>query len=612
MRRRSSASAVALAQAAELQQEESEWDPQNSKKSGRDPPSVTIDIDVHESDEACSSASALNRNCDNGEQKAPAVEAEGDIYCERGGQRCHLLRRAIRFAFALLLAGYLLAAFIINFRRAIPLFVCAVLVAAWHLWVFVANRHNERFEAAELKVIAILDRTDTDPRYSVGFTLLLLLIAGSLVASTVRRARNLVGFLGLAVFLGLTWLGSFQPSKVMLRPIIFSLFLQFVFGYVVIRTPWGLASMEFVSGVFVTLLGYTNAGSSFVFGFLTDASLHGTPFLLADGGSYALGPPLFFSVLPTVIFFSTLVSVGYYLGVLPWCVKVIGRFLGLLLGTSASESLSVAGNIFVGQTEAPLMVRPYLKDMTASELHAVMTGGFATIAGSVFGIYVSFGIDPVAILAASIMSAPAALAVSKLACPETAESPTAPGKKGSYDVDLGGEGDANVVHAATNGAAIGLRLMMNIAANLVAFLALVAMLDALLGYLGGMVDVELSFAILCSWIFWPVAWLMGVDNEDCGEVAVALGYKVFANEFVAYQKLAYEFRDQISERSYYIASYALCGFSNVGSIGVQLGGLIPMAPNQGRKIAKLVVSAMIAGNTACLMTACIAGIFYEP
>jgi nucleoside transporter len=279
--------------------------------------------------------------------------------------------------------------------------------------------------------------------------------------------------------------------------------------------------------------------------------------------------------------------------------------------------------------------------MTESELHAIMVGGMATIAGSVFGVYVSFGaynkkeksvmmhcesgtlltlvlprsffptgVDPVAILAASIMSAPAALAISKIAYPETEDSPTSTGKKGAYDVPP--SGDTNIVHAATNGAVIGTQLMLNIAGNLIAFLAIIEMLDQLLIYLGGRVDISLSFNIVCQYLFWPCAWLMGVDTADCEEVAILIGKKIFANEFVAYAALTSpDVKNAISARSFYIASYALCGFSNFGSIGIMLGGLTPMAPNQGPKLAKLVMSAMIAGNTACLMTACIAGIFYE-
>jgi nucleoside permease NupC len=196
-----------------------------------------------------------------------------------------------------------------------------------------------------------------------------------------------------------------------------------------------------------------------------------------------------------------------------------------------------------------------------------------------------------------------------IAYPELEDSPTSADKKNAFEIPK--SEDTNVVHAASTGAVTGTMLMMNIAGNLIAILAIIAMLDVWLGYIGDKVDIFLSFNAICEVIFWPVAWLMGIDPEDCTIVASLLGYKIFANEFVAYELLAFTYRGRISDRSYYIASYALSGFSNFGSIGVQLGGLTPLAPNQGKNLAKLVFSAMIVGNTACIMTACIAGLFYE-
>ena len=254
-------------------------------------------------------------------------------------------------------------------------------------------------------------------------------------------------------------------------------------------------------------------------------------------------------------------------------------------------------------------LKPFIEEMTDSEIHAIMTGGFATIAGGVFGVYAFFLQDASAILAASIMSAPAALAISKIAYPETEESKTAISKKGDYDIPA--SEDVNVVHAAANGAITGTKLFINIVGNLIAALAIIAMLDAILMYSGERIDVEINFTIVCEYLFWPLAWLMGVDAEDCRKVGALLGVKIFANEFVAYEQLAFVYRDQISERSFYIASYALCGFANFGSVGIQLGGLGTLAPGKEKNLAKLALSAMFAGNTACLMTACIAGIFYK-
>lgn len=515
----------------------------------------------------------------------------------------------LKASLAVLLVIYLLAAFIIDFERATFLFVSTVLISFYAGMHYFLSKEPERSEKLETKLFEALDQIENSRMVGAVVSFVMLGIMVILAAVAIDDSRNLISVLGLVVCVLFTWLFSYHPGKVKWRPVIGSLFIQYIFGYCIMRTSWGLDAIEFCADQFTYLLGYTYAGSGFVFGFLTDGSLFGRPFQLVDGDSYFLGPPLFTNVLPSVIFFSSLVSMLYYLRVLPFLVKNLGYFLSLVLGTSASESMSAAGNIFIGQTEAPLLVRPFMKDMTSSELHAVMTGGFATIAGSVFGIYASFGIDPVALLASSAMSAPAALAISKLAYPEIEDSPTAATKKNSYDIPK--SEDVNVVHAASNGAVVGTQLMMNIAGNLISALAIIAMLDAWLTYFGDKVDIYLSFNAICEVIFYPVAWLMGVDEDDLRIVASLLGYKIFANEFVAYELLAFTYKDQISARSFYIASYALCGFSNLGSVGIQLGGLTPLAPNQGEKLAKLVMSAMIAGNTACIMTACIAGIFYK-
>merc|ERR1712048_323758 len=322
----------------------------------------------------------------------------------------------------------------------------------------------------------------------------------------------------------------------------------------------------------------------------------------------------FFGVLPTIVFMSSLIAGLYYLRVLPWFVRKIAYFIAIALGTSASESLSAAGNIFVGQTEAPLLVKPYMPQMTRSEIHAIMTGGFATIAGSVFGVYMSLVDDPTSILCASVMSAPAALAVSKIAYPETEDSPTSFDKKGAFVVPVqeGEDAPTNVIDALATGAVIGTQLMLNIAGNLIAFLAIFGMLDWCLMYLGERIGIVLSFIVIFEKIFYPCAWLMGVESHsDCLIVAQLIGTKIFVNEFYSYELLAFTYRDQLTPRSFYIASYALCGFLNFGSIGIQLGGLTPMAPNQAKNLSSLVVSAMIAGNTACFITGCVAGLFYE-
>lgn len=514
----------------------------------------------------------------------------------------------------ILLVVYLLAAFIIDFNRALALFVITTLVVVYHIYWFWAQKNEELMEKGEDLIVQYMKKVDTEKKAAFTYIGVLVVAMAIIIAATVRDVRNFVSLFGMLVFLGLTWLFSWKPRAVKMRPVVGALFMQFIFGFLVMRTSWGYAAVNFVSNIFNTLLGFTTAGSSMVFNWLTDGSLWGRPFQLApdadgnDMGSYTLSPPFFFNVLPSIIFFSALMCVGYYIRALPWMVKKVGYFLGIFLGTSASESLSAAGNIFVGQTEAPLLVKPFIANMTDSELHAIMTGGFATIAGSVLGLFISLGIPGVDLIAASVMSAPAGLAVSKIALPETEDSATATGKKGAYHIPE--SGDKNVVHAATQGAVIGTQLVINIAGMLIAFLALIEMLDQLIIFLGSRVDLDINFETICGIIFYPVAWLMGVDVADCRQIANLLGIKIFANELIAYEQLV-QIQGQISERSYHIASYALCGFSNIGSVGIQLGGLTPMAPNKGPALAKLVVSALIAGNTACLLTACIAGIFYE-
>jgi hypothetical protein len=268
-----------------------------------------------------------------------------------------LAYKAFLVAVALLVVIYLLAAFIIDFQRAIALFTMTALVLAYHVWVLFANSNAELIERGEASLIEFLNKTDTEWKYGVGMASSLILIMGIIIATTVKDGRNMISLLGLFVFIGLTWMFSWNPSKVKIRPVLGGVFMQFIFGYIVIKTSWGLAAIEFLSDTFLTLLGFTTAGSSFVYDWLTDGSLFGRAFQMADGSSYILGPPFFFNVLPTVVFFSSLMSVGYYLRVLPWLVRKVGYFLAILLGTSASESLSAAGNIFLGQTEAPLLVK---------------------------------------------------------------------------------------------------------------------------------------------------------------------------------------------------------------------------------------------------------------
>jgi CNT family concentrative nucleoside transporter len=314
-----------------------------------------------------------------------------------------------------------------------------------------------------------------------------------------------------------------------------------------------------------------------------------------------------FSVLPTIVFFSSLMSILYHLGLVQVVVAFFARIMQKALGTSGAESLSAAANIFVGQTEAPLVVRPYVATMTQSELMAVMVGGFATIAGGVMAAYVGMGIDAGHLMTASVISAPAALLIAKVLQPEV-EHPTTLGK---VEVEIE-KTTVNVVEAAAAGASDGMKLALNVAAMLIAFLALIAMADAIVAWCGSWFAQQWSLAKGFGYAFAPLAWIMGIEAKDCRPAGELLGMKMVANEFLAYAQLSAWQADgsgvELAERSRIILTYALCGFSNFGSIGIQIGGIGGIAPERRADLARLGLRAMLGGTLACFMTACIAGV----
>ncbi|XP_021065926.1 sodium/nucleoside cotransporter 1 [Mus pahari] len=498
--------------------------------------------------------------------------------------------------------GFLIVACLLDFPRALALFVitCVVLV-------FLAYSLLKRLLGSKLKKCVTFQGHSC---LSLWLKRGLALAAGLgvilwLSLDTAQRPEQLVSFAGICVFLVLLFAGSKHHRAVSWRAVSWGLGLQFVLGLFVIRTEPGFVAFQWLGDQIQVFLSYTEAGSSFVFG-------------------EALVKDVFaFQVLPIIVFFSCVMSVLYYLGLMQWVILKIAWLMQVTMGTSATETLSVAGNIFVSQTEAPLLIRPYLADMTLSEVHVVMTGGYATIAGSLLGAYISFGIDAASLIAASVMAAPCALALSKLVYPEVEESKfrSEEGVKLTY-------GDAqNLVEAASAGAAISVKVVANIAANLIAFLAVLAFINAALSWLGDMVDIQgLSFQLICSYILRPVAFLMGVAWEDCPIVAELLGIKLFLNEFVAYQELS-QYKQQrlagaeewlgdkkqwISVRAEILTTYALCGFANFSSIGIMLGGLTSLAPQRRSDFSQIVLRALITGAFVSLVNACVAGILYVP
>ncbi|XP_069158264.1 uncharacterized transporter YutK isoform X2 [Procambarus clarkii] len=414
-----------------------------------------------------------------------------------------------------------------------------------------------------------------------------------LVVDSRDAPRRLVSLFGIFVLLLFGFVFSVAPRKIRWRHVAWGMGLQFLLGLAILRWSLGRAVFQCAGDKVSAFLAFTDAGSSFVFGTL-----------VSKDHIFA------FQVLSVILFFSFCIQILYYWGVMQWVVLKLGWLLQVTVGTTACESVNAAANIFLGQTEAPLLIKPFIRLMTKSELHAVMTGGFATIAGSVLAAYISFGVDPVHLLSASVMSAPAALAFSKLFYPETKQSRT-----GVKDIKIEKGDEANWLHAAMVGVTNAIPLVANIAANLIAFYAFIALCSSVFDWsctLAGSEPGVCSLESLFGWIFMPLAWVMGVEWSECDKVGQLIGIKTIVNEFVAYSRLAeMKKREELSKRAEIIATYALCGFSNISAIGINLGGFGAMAPERKADLAKVVVRAMIAGSCACFLTACVAGSLLE-
>ena len=391
-----------------------------------------------------------------------------------------------------------------------------------------------------------------------------------------------ISFLGIFFFIGLAWLISEDRKNVNFKVVGYGIGLQLAFALFILKTPPGEIIFSFLNRIFTKMLDFTNEGAKFVFGGLLKE------------WSFA------FSILPTIIFFSSFFAVLYYFGILQFFVKIFAWLISKVLKTSGAESLSMAANIFIGQTEAPLMVKPYIEKMTRSELMCLMTGGLATVAGGVLAAYVNMGISAGHLIAASVMSAPAAIVFAKIIVPETEKAQTATLDGIKIEIT-----DQNALDAAARGASEGVYLAINVAAMLIAFIAFVAFFNHLFGYVGTSMEEILGF------IFRPFAFLMGVPWEESASVGTLLGQKTVLNEFIAYDTLSKMNANPItalSERSTVIATYALCGFANFGSIAILLGGIGTMAPSRRGELASLGIKALVGGTFACFLTANIAGI----
>ena len=427
---------------------------------------------------------------------------------------------------------------------------------------------------------------------------------------------RLMGLVGIATMLGLAWLMSYDRRRIDWRLVGTGLGLQALFGIIVLKTGPGRAFFSWVGDLITGLLRFQEQGARFVFGNLVQSTVPvGTPGaggMIDTSAGYvaSTGAYFAFNVLPTIIFFSALMSVLYYLNVMQLVVKGIAWVMQKTLRTSGAETLSASGNIFLGQTEAPLLIKPFVGTMTQSELITVMVGGFATVAGGVMAAYIGMlsGLVPnIAghLLAASVMNAPAGLVLAKMIMPETGTPVT----RGTLQMDLA-KTDTGVMDAAANGAAQGVQLAINVAAMLMAFVALVALLNAGIGWVGhwwGQPDLSLQWIL--GQLLRPLAWVMGVPWGDTTYVGGMIGLKTSLNEFVAYAQFATDLNRgvELAPRSTLILTYALLGFANFSSIAIQIGGIGGLAPSRRSEIARFGLRAMIAGNLAAFMSAALAG-----
>lgn len=448
------------------------------------------------------------------------------------------------------------------------------------------------------------------PNRQLGFRVTAFIIALAIILLSVplsgRVAPQILAGMGVVGFLALATSASANPSLIPWKSIFWGIVIQLGFAILVLRVPAGYYAFEWLTNLASAFLDYGKVGTKFVFGFLADEE--------ATKKAFGLGVPFFVSVLPTIIFVSSFFTILYHLGVLQAIVRMMAWGMARLLGTSGAETLSAAANIFMGQTEAPLVIKPYIEKMTRSEMLAMMAGGMATVSAALLvvyiGMYKNIGADPIGILCTSIMAAPCSLYLSKMVLPETEIPQTRAGRVVSPPSP-----HANVIDAASGGASDGLMLMLNVGAMLIAFLGLIALCDGLLDQIRvGLIQLGLSFegpwtlGGFLSWFMRPVALLLGVTPGDSPRVGELLGAKLVANEFVAFMMLQGESFSTLDPRSKTLAAFALTGFANLASIGIQIGGIGALAPSRRPDLARLAPRALLVGFLATLINAAMAGI----
>jgi CNT family concentrative nucleoside transporter len=399
----------------------------------------------------------------------------------------------------------------------------------------------------------------------------------------------MISLLGVAVLIALALALSANRSAINWRTVGGAFAIQALIGAFVLYFPPGINFLLALTGYVENIMGYSQQGIDFIFG---------------PVGNKSLGFIFAFNVLPVIVFFSSLITVLYHLGIMSWVIRLIGGFLQLALKTSRPESMSAAANIFVGQTEAPLVVKPFIPHMTKSELFAIMVGGLASIAGSVMAGYASMGVEIKYLLAASFMAAPGGLLMAKIIMPETE-----PFKNELQDLDDDEGKYANIFDAAASGAASGLHLALNVGAMLLAFIALIALLNGIIGWAGGQFGAEgLTFEIILGYVFQPLAWTLGVPWDEANIAGSFIGQKMVVNEFVAYLDFL-KYQSDLSPATQAIVIFSLCGFANFSSIAILMGGIGALAPTRRKEIAQLGLKAVFAATLANLMSAALAGLY---
>lgn len=409
--------------------------------------------------------------------------------------------------------------------------------------------------------------------------------------------ERFTGLLGIVLILGVSFLMSNNRKAINYRTVGVGLLLQVALAVFILKTETGQATFQWLGDSINTLLGQADKGAQFVFGSLVDRKLMTQAF--GAGNDYIF----FFKVVPTIIFVAVLVNMFYHLGVLQRVVSTMGKGVHWLMGVSGAEALSNVASTFVGQVEAQIMIKPYLKNMTNSELMASMTGSFACIAGGVMAVYISLGVPAAYLLAASLMAAPGALVISKIMFPETEKSET----QGMVKMEIT-KTHANLVDAIAAGASEGLKVGMNVIAMLIGFIALIALVDLGLGHIGNWINLpELSMNLILGKVFSVFAFAMGVPSQDVEVAGALMGKKMVVNEFVAYLDMV-KLKDTLDPKTIAITSFALCGFANFSSVAIQIGGIGELAPTRRSDLAKLGFKALIAGTLASYLSATLAGL----